>query len=639
MLHSVLHRRQVVTKLTGSASTIGRIVVLSEIWLVICLVLLGASTSAKALAGPLSNASNQGQSIRLGPPPPRNVGTYATFQCSFGTINLAGTQVCDEQVTSPIDECVTTPSCTYSLVKGSMKSGTTFNHWKVTGEGSVQSSTNPSTNVTFDYPSTGVYSAEVYECPQTPVISSVHATPRGGFEEYWINWTDPTVFSTTFQWGTTTSYGLPGPEALGTSINLNELNSSTTYYYKITDVDNCGDGSSYTGTFTTSAAPTNAFVGWILTRETATPYQVMGTGPVPSGAVFQVGALCNFYNYYGYVNFSVGANSTGYYDLPIPATYSIYENEYPGYTLHFEIYSNGTCASWSTGNWIWGNYYTSNSEYQADADAQGYWNETRVLSSTLSSLNDYQEFLITPNTVGNVTLGLALLDRGPGITGTIPAQCGFDYDAGVSSTIQNSLGGNSASSTYGSETSWGASDAGWGVDTGIETEWDVSGVLNDTLNPSTTVEFSYPVNWADTWAASPSTTTDWKTLPNYTGQSPPSPWIAVKIPSSYTASNPDTSFLSITKTASFSSTSGIDLTVDVGVNFDFVSVGTSVELSYTNTVTYSSTSTLSCEVYDPNPGSHGDTAVFWYYEDGGSTSDIVHLALEGYCGGTSGNNC
>jgi hypothetical protein len=586
-----------------------------------------------------------GGSHAAGPPPPGAVGDFVTFNCPFGSTTLGGTTVCYGDTSLPDNECIVTPSCTYYLNVSSLKGGETWSYWKTSGDASVQCYNCEHTNATFSYPSSGRYSGEIFQCMEVS-ISHVTVVPRSWFEDYWINWTDPAWVSSTFQWGLTTSYGLPTPTPTGTSIELNDLNASTTYYYKITDTDNCGDTASYTGQFTTTTASSTSFAGFLFQRQLGNPHLLYPAGAALQNGFVTITAGCSDDNLGNFaVPFAVETNATGYYYEPFPLTYQIAEGSQG--TIYFEDYTNGSCvSSESGGSFNWGPYWFHNALYNFNVSAAGYWNDTRDVSSALTSTNDWQEFVIQQDNLSELTVGLSLLDLNSNTSsiGTVPVQCGYSMTAGVNSTVSTYAAGNGQSSGYGNENTWGASMAGWGVDTGIEVPWYLTGATNDTTTTQSKILTStYPIGpILNSWSPSPSTTVDWVTPPAYVGQDPTSPWVEqVPVPSSYTISNPDTTFISMSHTATFTSTSGVDMDIDVGVSLDFVDVGTSVQISYENTVTHSHTSTMSCEVYDPAPAHSGEEAMFWYYEDGGVNgySDILHVAFMGYCGGSSNITC
>jgi hypothetical protein len=603
---------------------------IARVGLVGAIVLLASSVAQSSIQ--LRGSGEVGPTfITTSASPPHLIGDIVTLSCPFGKITLVSTQMCNNQIVNQ-DVCATTPSCVEAL-KGSMSSGHTFNRWLASGDAAVTCSTCITTSATFNYPQSGYYSGAISECPTPPTITNVQTNAYHSFEQEWINWSDPSVTTTQFQWGTTTSYSLPSPEPSVRSVDLNVLNASTTYYYKVTDSSNCDTSTPNIGSFTTPPASTSDFVGWLFETHTGNAHLNLPTGPPLVSAYIGVGAICTFWDgwstYPGYVNFTGSTDIFGHYDLAFPLSFVFSTG---GTTYSFALNTGGNCDSSESGTLNGGPWTHGNSEYILDASAQGYWNETRMVSATMSSLNDDQTFVLTANQIGTVTLALALMDDSPGQSTAPPVQCGFDLTAGVSTSVENNIGGNGASSTYSNERSWGASDAGWGVDTGIYTRWYVGGTVNDS-HPSNILSTSYPIGWRGIESPSPSTTTDWVSVPAYTGQAPSGAWAGggIEIQPRYTESNPDLTMLGLTQTTTFSSSTGIELSVDVGISFGFLDVGTSVTLSYTQTNTYASTSTLSCEGYDPSASA---TAVLWYYEDysQAGSSDILHMAFMGYCG-------
>jgi hypothetical protein len=619
--------------------------VAAQVAIIAVIVLLASSVPLNSV----QSARASGLTLESAPapndPPPVVTGDTVGFSCPFGTITLASTQDCKDGSSSH-DVCATDPSCADSLAATMNSGGPTFNRWVASGDAYVTCSTCATTTATF-YWSSGSDSGSLKECPALPSISSVSISPYHSFEDIWINWTDTSATSTVFQWGTSTSYGSPAPEAQGTSIRLNALNSSTTYYYKITDSDNCDTSSPYTNSYTTSSVSTSNLLGWVFAKTLVqSPYVNLPTGTPINGAVVYVEAICPTEDSSEYVNFTAttsgGApwnDGNGFYVLGFPiSAVDINDN---GYYSFWNLTAGGSCEGsgyYHSDAGPWGPYFRSNSEYLLGAEAQGYWNETRMVSATMSSVGDYQEFAITLDPQGTATLGLALLDDSSSEEGVLPpTECSFDLDAGVSTSVEDNFGGNGATSTYGGETTWGASYGGWGVDTGVDAQWLIGGTLNDS-QPTNILSSAYPIEYASSWSPSPSTTSDWVTIPAYTGQTAGTyPWTMVYFPSSYTKASPDT-FLTLTSTTSFTSSAGLEIDVDVGVSFGLVDTGISVPLTYTTTVTHSSTSTMTCQAYDPS--STADS-VLWYYEDysQASQSDVLHMAFMGYCGSGTSYSC
>ena len=92
-----------------------------------------------------------------------------------------------------------------------------------------------------------------------PVISGIVTTSVSSIAEN-ITWITDELVVSTFQYGTTTSYGssvtLSTSAAIGGTTALTGLQPNTTYYYCITATDTSGNSSNYCGhSFTTPAAP------------------------------------------------------------------------------------------------------------------------------------------------------------------------------------------------------------------------------------------------------------------------------------------------------------------------------------------------------------------------------------------------
>jgi hypothetical protein len=187
----------------------------------------------------------------------------------------------------------------------------------------------------------------------------------------------------------------------------------------------CDTSSPVTGSFTTPSVSTTEFVGWVFAKTGGSAYLNLPTGAPIATANFWITALCSWDGPSGIWNFSTNSGSAGAYAFAFPFTQTYYfGSDYNDFTLD----TGGNCLSegYGSGN-TWGPYNLGNGEYLLSAGVQGYWNESRVVNSAMSSLNDYQEFVITPNQQGPATLGLALLDDSSSENGaTPPVECSFD---------------------------------------------------------------------------------------------------------------------------------------------------------------------------------------------------------------------
>ncbi|MGP8159044.1 MAG: hypothetical protein ACLPWO_05505 [Thermoplasmata archaeon] len=245
------------------------------------------------------------------------------------------------------------------------------------------------------------------------------------------------------------------------------------------------------------------------------------------------------------------------------------------------------------------------------------WAAMVYIPVTFSSQSDYRSLVLFPNPEGFAAAALALIH-------TPDAQCATSFTTSSTQTVNAYVGGNGNSQTTTATLTYGGALPGWGIDSGVTLGWQVGGVMNDSgLTPSS--------GWPQAFegaAATPYTTTDWIGDTTFNYGNPASPYQFYEVPTTYQKSNP--SPLTVSQTVTFSSTSGTDLNVDVGVNYGVLSVDVGVQLTYTTTVVYTTQPGLSCEFYDP---STTQTAVFYYTFDGGSLSqaDVIHIWLAGYC--------
>jgi hypothetical protein len=417
------------------------------------------------------------------------------------------------------------------------------------------------------------------------------------------------------------------------SVNLNALNAGTQYYYELSATNSCGTSPIESGIFSTSAAPTDAYVGWVYYLESpSNPHELLQDGTVAPNVEVNVTAVCQMYGNYGklgspgkvlfyyneYPGENVGmiTNSEGYYDFDFPL-YAAAAAGNLGDIQFFTLSAGGNCLTQDTYEGPSSNYANANLEVTAGGFA-GLWTDLEYVPSTMNSQTDYRSFVLDANPLGYSAAALALVH-------TSAANCASALTTTSTQTVIASAGGNGNSQTYTATETFGGQYPGWGVDSGVSLGWAVGGVVNDS---SLTPVSDWPDGNEPTVAAVPYTTTDWLSDTTWNLGNPGPGYLALEIPPSYTESNPY--LFTVSQTTTYSSTSGTEIDVEVGVNVGFVSAGIGVELTYTTTDVYTTQPSLSCELYDP---STTQTAVFYYTFDGGTTNlaDVIHVWLPGYC--------
>lgn len=103
------------------------------------------------------------------------------------------------------------------------------------------------------------------------------------------------------------------------------------------------------------------------------------------------------------------------------------------------------------------------------------------------------------------------------------------------------------------------------------------------------------------------------------------------IPSTYTRSDP--AFFTVFSGGTYSSTTGDQITFKLPLQWDGVSASPSVGLSDSTTVTTQTGYSEQCSfAYTPDPsGNGGEPYFYWFNQDTGTASAVVHVWLEGWC--------
>lgn len=555
-------------------------------------------------------------------------GNYVTLECPEGTITIAGTQECSNtDVSQTICE---SSGCNLSL-SGTMESGKTFGSWKAVADGgtlSVKCSTCISTTLaTSDFWESSP--PVLFECTVNPQITLQKGSPtmQSEYRQVWINWTDSNEYSTMFQWGTTTSYGLPVPESSGLSINLNALSADTTYYYQIEDNSNCGSAAYYNGTFVTGLAPPADFVGWV-SKAVSNPDQLDQIGTPLVNAQVWPNAYCEdeyatddvlgeFYpsvslEQVSFQDNAATTNSSGAYALGFPL-YDVYTITSSGtlpilVTVTLALSSSGTCTTSDNSgndNWMGQPTSASNSHYLLQSNDQGYWNATDWISSSLSVSNDYAQFGLLSNTYNPAAVAIAFVH-------TNLVMCNVTVVSGGSQTVYENIGGTGFedTQTYGGFTE-ALGEPGPFVSDEFE-EWDTTGILNES---------GHAAVFVNSWAYD-KPFGDGTNMETYVDQ-------YSKVPPNATPLyvGPGGAIKGWYSGGSFTSTQG--LSIEVGINTGWEGNGLSVivPLSYTTSTVTSSQDQFICHF--GGPSQPNEFNVYNYYLDSSQAGaqDAVYLHL------------
>ncbi len=546
-----------------------------------------------------ARTASPGVTVAINPADPNLAsGDCVSFQCQKGTISVGGKQICSDGSATQI-ECVS-GSCQASLA-GQMNSGVTFGDWQASGDASIVCTSCLSTTLKTTG-NGGVETGTVKECTGGPQISAGYAI-QSGYRQVWVNWSDPEEYSTTFQWGTTTSYGLPVPSLSGRSVNLNALTAATTYYYKITDTTNCGAVASVAGTFVTSAAPANEFVGWVSTLVPNSLLLDQVGSPIAGATLGEIWANCvNPNDLAVRIAFPTGVStdSNGHYTLSFPLKWT-----YAGYT-YYDLWPNGWCKD---NTWSGTNGNVSNSELTLNMSAQGHWNATESVSSTNSGANDYHQFGLPANEPGVAVPGIAFVH-------TPLVKCGVTIENGLTRTVDSYVAGDGFddTKTYGEVLTGNPVSNG---DSSVSFDYHTTGWVNETGKP--TIADSYAVG--DPYN------------PGTNAISPPDPDASPPTGSSVWSYGGTGGSIGWYNGGSYTSTAGLDMQLSVTGGWGGLSFGPSFDLVYTTTTGVSSLHEIVCSsVSDPPTGY--DYQFYTYIDGTDSTSGQainVHIWYDDEC--------
>jgi len=634
------------------ARTVGKPTLIGIALLVTAATIAAPASTSWTRAAPLEPTGLAAVSSSIGDPYLVSPGTWGTFACTHGTISLQGSVVCSHTTTAPVLLCDSS-SCGPSKLVGTVDSGYTFYGWNLSGQASVSCEYYClTTSLTVYTPNpSDKYSAYIQldttspppappTCGGAPTITNWphNPTPQGGYRQVWINWsytipTSPIGWQADFMWWQgSTELTIPDFNSSSTtaSINLNDLAADTTYTYEVA-VWNCGGPAVDTGSFTTTDAPLNEYVGWVY-GQSFSPYKLNPEGSPVSGAVITLLADCpNGQQVFG-GDYTKGDGS---YALPLPESLTMLN------TWQDVLWQSGWCSESEPnmdGVWVLvGN--TSNSQYTLVAHYEGDWNVTQVVSSTFSPSQDFAQFVLPPDNYGNIPIGFSLIHTTFNSVQYYDAECGFAFQASQSqSTVQQTV--NSLSDDYfgysgQSSTTEGTSDgsqwqspASWGNDTGLQLVYTYSGFeweSNQTIANSFVVSGEVGANY------NPYTTSDWLPAPSPLPAARPAGYQFQVIPSTATRASPAS--YTVFSGGTFSSMSSDEVEFKIPLEWGGASVTPSIQLSYSTTITTQSGYNEACSfAYTTDPSGHQGEPYFYYYnEDTGVSSSVVHVWLEGWC--------
>jgi|GEM_PF-2615466 len=483
----------------------------------------------------------------------------------------------------------------------------------------------------------------VPNCPggTPPTITGVHVatqTANSLTRQTWVNWsrsgTPP--LTTGFSWNAAGGGSLPVPQlgGGGTTVNLNALTAGTTYDFTIS-VSNAYGQAYSNGQFTTLNAPTTGFAGWVYSQAT-NPYWLDPNGAPVSSASIGIDAMCYPGGSAAHVYFSAGTtDSSGHYisTFPLSATGG-------GGLVAYSLSSTGVC----TEN---GYYPFSNSQYTLVAGKSGYWNATRTVPSSLTATNDYQPFAVPSNSLENVPVGLSLIHTVSNGVNKYNAQCGFTfYDGSSQSTVDQTvysltsdffgLSGQTSTTEGTSNGAQYSSPGSWGNVTGLDLGYYFSGfVWGSNLTPANGYIVSSPQGFSDV----PYKTTDWLSAPSPLPAKMPSGYQYAVASSTHPISNPIS--FTVFSGGTYSSVSQDQIQFGLPLQWNGVTATPSLGFSDSTTVNTQSGYSESCSfAYATDPSQAGGQPYFYYFnDDSGTASAVVHVWLEGWCDGSGEQTC
>ena len=365
------------------------------------------------------------------------------------------------------------------------------------------------------------------------------------------------------------------------------------------------------------------YIGWTYELQSPTsPYLLLQDGPIVAGAEVNVTATCQRFGSSGNpttpgsINFPAGTSGpSGYYQVGFPLLTAAGIPNSGGDIETFSLSLAGLCTTGFYGSQL----TESNSKWIVTAGGfPGDWTDLNYVSVGFGTTSDFVPYVIDPNGEGYTAAALSLVH-------TTAADCETAFTVTSTQTVNALIGGSGSSQTTSATSTYGGQYPGWGNDSGVSLGWIVGGIMNDTALEANS---AWPVSYEST-AAVPLTTTDWLDDASFNyGHPTNTSYLVYEIPPTYQQSNPYP--LAVSQNTTYASTSGTELSVDMGVNVGALSLGVSVPLTYTTTDVYTTQPTLKCLFYDP---STTQTAIFYYTFNGGTYTEaaVIHVWLAGYC--------
>jgi hypothetical protein len=486
-----------------------------------------------------------------------------------------------------------------------------------------------------------------------PTISNVNValqTQNSLTRQAWINWSyaDNGSAAGNFRLSIGET-GAPIPPSWNNSggkadINLNALKAGTTYTYLIEESDAAGTAQ-YSGQFSTNPAPTNEFVGWVSTL-TSNPYQADPLGnPIP-GETVGIEASCGN-PVYGLETLLFDTSGTtgdpdsqtssnGAYAITFPLS-ALTINGAAEYA--YALTSNGVCTTYNVvTDQETGTY--SNSDYTLvaggeDSAGVGYWNATQYVSSTLAATTDYQQFGLYPNFGQLVPVSLALIHTTYDGATYDNANCSYTW---YTSTTQAKVSQDIFFGSENAQSSGNSVGSGWndigsdGADGGLSLDYPVTGYVNETgTDPYFALGDTSLAGNEIGATAGPYTVSDWMSDPHYAATaSPGNGWIFAN-----PSQNNQLQKILFTQ-GTYGSITGYSVDISLSAGWAGESIGGTISVTSTVTVTTSISNTLECYFnYHKDPSGDGGNPYFWIYV-GSPATGVDHIWLEGWCGGTDG---
>lgn len=566
-------------------------------------------------------------------------GTYVTIQCPDGWLNFtSGASIHCHDTTLDEDLCDVS-TCTFTI-QGKMDQGYSFAGWGTSGEAGVSSATaNPTTFHVYTPNSGDHYTGSLTLCSwnqsqcvnggggcTAASMSQPVAQNTSGYQQDWVNWTftGTTPVTPSFWWWVGSGPDLATPRISETSssasINLNALKAGTTYSYEAGVSNGCG-GESLDGYFATPAAPLGQLVGWISTL-VSNPYQLDQIGAPVAGATIDY-MVANCVNTGGArvrIPFPTNAegvpqpaattNSLGHFAVKFPLTYST------AGTVYYDLWPGGWCKNTML---PFGNVSNPNLVINATG-AAGSWNATIFHNTTSSASNDYIQFGLPANQQTFSIPGIAFVH-------TADATCGVT----IVTTITQAILSYDAGNGFTDNTEWTTGAIAPPVSNGesvVDFHQYTTGYVNETTGANYSTAYAYG-NMFD-----PSQNAVNVVDPN--GSPPPGETYPISGYPGYQVETvgPGGGGLFWYNGGSYTSTSGLDITISLTGGWGGISFGPSVELTYTTTISKSSSTEITCSFSDTGEPI-GDNAQFYYLVDGTQAANQeainVHVWFDDYC--------